>query len=392
MLRPNFTKPRIVAIFATVVVLHLIVGHYFGSDIKFLLGTRVLSDIESNCTPTTLPIVSTPTSQYNASSDTIPNIVHYVWLLNGREHFSLDFKTFISVYSASVYFQPDTIYIHTDATPAQWDYAKTQGDDYTRWTLSIPSVTHNRVSTLNHTLSCRRILKIEHKSDFVRTQQLHRYGGVYMDTDVIPLRDVKVLRESGFANVMGIEMRGRINNGLMVGRPGSALLSIFMSEQHRVFDNRWTTHSVELLSTLAYRLQAVPAEVLILGIQAFTPSGWKKSDIEALFTPHTETEEVSRGDGSLLEIPTSFQDAADYWNGSEWEGRAEWEVDYSGSYAIHAFDGKPEGYWPKRVDLEYVMARQSNYARAVYPAVKHAVDAGIINRKLMDNDGRSVER
>ncbi|KAL5352275.1 hypothetical protein ACLOAV_002222 [Pseudogymnoascus australis] len=392
MLRPNFTRPRIVAIFVTVVVLHLIVGHYFGSDIKFLLRTRVLSDIESNCTPTTLPIVSTPTSQYNASSDAIPNIVHYVWLLNGREHFSLDFKTFISVYSASVYFQPDTIYIHTDATPAQWDYAKTQGDDYTRWTLSIPSVTHNRVSTLNHTLSCRRILKIEHKSDFVRTQQLHRYGGVYMDTDVIPLRDVKVLRESGFANVMGIEMRGRINNGLMVGRPGSALLSIFMSEQHRVFDNRWTTHSVELLSTLAYRLQAVPAEVLILGIQAFTPSGWKKNDIEALFTPHTETEEVSRGDGSLLEIPTSFQDAADYWTGSEWEGRAEWEVDYSGSYAIHAFDGKPEGYWPKRVDLEYVMARQSNYARAVYPAVKHAVDAGIINRKLMDNDGRSVER
>lgn len=101
---------------------------------------------------------------------------------------------------------------------------------------------------------------------------------------------------------------------------------------------------------------------------------------------------MSRGDGSLLEIPTSFQDAADYWNGSEWEGRAEWEVDYSGSYAIHAFDGKPEGYWLKRVDLEYVMARQSNYARAVYPAVKHAVDAGIINRKLMDNDGRSVER
>jgi len=39
------------------------------------------------------------------------------------------------------------------------------------------------------------------------------------------------------------------------------------------------------------------------------------------------------------------------------------------------------------VDLEYVIARQSNFARAVYPAIKHALDVGIINRKpKMKND------
>lgn len=42
----------------------------------------------------------------------------------------------------------------------------------------------------------------------------------------------------------------------------------------------------------------------------------------------------------------------------------------------------------KRVDLKHVMARQSNYARAVYPAVKHAVDVGIINNKPNEKDSK----
>jgi hypothetical protein len=62
-----------------------------------------------------------------------------------------------------------------------------------------------------------------------------------------------------------------------------------MSEQHRVFNNEWLTHSVELLSTLAYRLQAVPGEVMILEIKAFAPSSWRGDAVEELFNPHTDT-------------------------------------------------------------------------------------------------------
>lgn len=42
-------------------------------------------------------------------------------------------------------------------------------------------------------------------SDFVRTQQLYNYGGIYLDADAVPLRDVRKLRESGFANIVGNE-------------------------------------------------------------------------------------------------------------------------------------------------------------------------------------------
>ena len=71
----------------------------------------------------------------------------------------------------------------------------------------------------------------------------------------------------------------------------------------------------------------------------------------------------------------------DYWQSRVSKGEAEWEKDYSGSCILHAFKGISDPEWPKKVDLEYVIARQSNFARAVYPAVKHAVEVGIIDRK-----------
>ena len=74
----------------------------------------------------------------------------------------------------------------------------------------------------------------------------------------------------------------------MMSKPRNALLGIFMREQHIVFNNEWLTHSVELLTTVAYRLQAVPGEVMILGVRAFAPSSWVVEDVEALFNPHAD--------------------------------------------------------------------------------------------------------
>lgn len=290
MHRGTPTRTQVVTFLTTTLFLILyFVWFQYGTKLQFLVKSRIMSTIETNCTSTLLDIVDTRTIQSNGTADSIPNIVHYVWLIEGRDEFAVDFKTFISVYSASLYFQPDVIYIHTDATPEQFERARVLGDESTRWTLAVPKVVHHQVTVPQHTTSCRKILQIQHKSDFVRTQQLYDYGGIYLDTDVIALRDVKVLRESGFANIMGLEEADRVNNGFMLAKKGSALLSILRSEQHRVFDNRWTTHSVNLLSALSYRLQAVPSEVLVMGLKVFSPSSWTKEDIDILFKAHKET-------------------------------------------------------------------------------------------------------
>lgn len=386
MRRSQLSRAHVVAatLASILLVVLFMVNNTWGVQLRFLWRTRVLSTYEPGCVRSVLPIV-----QSQPPDAPIPPIVHYVWLLNGREHFSLDFKVFISVYSTSLYFETDIIYIHTDATPEQWEHAKAHGDDATRWTLAVAKVTHSQVTPRNSTLSCTQILKVQHKSDFVRTEQLYKHGGIYMDTDVIPLRDVKQLRESGWRNIMGIEGKGRVNNGFVMSQPGSALTSILMSEQHQKFDNRWTTHSVELLADLAYRLQPVPMEVLILGIRAFSPSSWRKDNIKALFGSHIETspstpkETQSLDEQGLPKIPTTFEDAVEYWNRTKSRDRPNWEIDYSGSYVIHAFDVHGRGR--QNVDLEYVMARQSNYARAVYPAVEHAIRTGKIEWRPADD-------
>jgi len=59
------------------------------------------------------------------------------------------------------------------------------------------------------------------------------------------------------------------------------------------------------------------------------------------------------------------------------------EEDLSNTYVLHAFDanlGAFYGLFSPRldVDLAYVMRRESNFARAVWPAVKHAIEAGLL--------------
>ena len=71
---------------------------------------------------------------------------------------------------------------------------------------------------------------MEHKADFLRISVLQEYGGVYLDVDAVPLRDITDLRQSGFANVLGgavaLSQRhsGYINNGVMISRPHSTLM------------------------------------------------------------------------------------------------------------------------------------------------------------------------
>jgi len=64
---------------------------------------------------------------------------------------------------------------------------------------------HHWIKPPKYTLNCLEIKRIEHVSDFIRTQQLYKYGGIYLDADAIPLRDVRKLRESGFSNIVGNE-------------------------------------------------------------------------------------------------------------------------------------------------------------------------------------------
>jgi hypothetical protein len=316
----------------------------------------------------------------------IPNIVHYVWILKDPTVFRLDFKLFISFYSAHIYFQPDVIYIHTDTSPEVFEHAKETGDDWTRRILALPNVKYHHVDPLTKTRKGVLIKHLEHKADFLRIEVLHEFGGIYIDSDAVPLRDISDLRNSGFANVVGgavaltMKHTGKINNGVMMSMPRSMMMEIYIRAAHQVFDGSWAKASVLLLTDISNRFSAIPHEVLILQPTAFAPTSWEFADQERLFKPHSETpagkDVFERPLGELK----SCKDIFSWLEEKEKYKLEDWEIDFSSTYILHAFDDdipKISG-WNHKRDLDYILARQSNYARAVYPAIAHAIRAGVI--------------
>ncbi|KAL2191456.1 hypothetical protein L209DRAFT_747992 [Thermothelomyces heterothallicus CBS 203.75] len=64
--------------------------------------------------------------------------------------------------------------------------------------LAIPGVQINHIEAPQMTDRGVEIKWIEHKTDFMRLAALREFGGVYLDADAIPLRDIAGLRNSGF--------------------------------------------------------------------------------------------------------------------------------------------------------------------------------------------------
>ncbi|PNY29671.1 Uncharacterized protein TCAP_00415 [Tolypocladium capitatum] len=321
----------------------------------------------------------------------IPNLVHYVWLLKDAAEFRLSFKAFVSVYSAHLFWRPERIYVHTDATPDALSRARLSGTAWTRRVLAIPGLTPNHVEAPRVTTKGVEIVQMEHKADFLRIVALRDFGGVYLDMDAVPLRDVADLRNSGFANVLGgaaalsMKHSGYINNGVMMSAANSSLMKIYHHAAHEFFDGAWATASIHLLTDLANRLLPLPSEVLILQPQAFAPTSWELEDQKRLFLPTLRASAPRERPEQGGVGSATCRDALAWLRRREEDATDEWELDFSSTYVLHAFDdemAKIRG-WDHRIDVAYVLSRQSNYARAVYPAVWDAVRRGIIPAEEM---------
>jgi hypothetical protein len=169
----------------------------------------------------------------NASAGpvTIPNQVHYVWLLSDPAGLRLGFRFFVSIYSAHIFWHPERIYIHTDASDEVILRVRRSGTPWTKRILAIPGLQFNHVEVPHTTHKGVEIKWLAHKADFLRMEALRDFGGVYLDTDTIPLRDIAGLRNSGFYNVIGQQLglaiwaTNYLNNGVMMATPHSHLMS-----------------------------------------------------------------------------------------------------------------------------------------------------------------------
>ncbi|XP_074555700.1 uncharacterized protein LOC141811578 [Curcuma longa] len=122
-------------------------------------------------------------------------------------------------------------------------------------------------------------------SNLLRLALLYKYGGAYVDTDVIVLRSFSALRNA--IGAQGVDARTqnwtRLNNAVMVFDREHPLLYEFMKEFAQSFDGRkWGHNGPYLVSRVATRVAGKAGySFSVLPPAAFYPVGWIK--IERLF-------------------------------------------------------------------------------------------------------------
>ena len=317
----------------------------------------------------------------------IPNFVHYVYVLEDPEEpLRFSFSQYLSMYAASHYWHPSALYLHTNA--AEESLAAARNGSMGKWTrsiLSLPRLQVLHVDAPQETDNGRALECMEHKSDFVRVQAVRDMGGVYVDFDAYPLRDIAPLRRSGFRAIVGRQLGGEVNSGIFMATRRSRVMDDWAVGMHQVYDGGWTTHSNGVVTLVSERLVNEPGQVLILEREATAPGSWFGDDVEALFGVHDETEpnlaHFARGDVMPLHAP---QRPLTRWQRSESESESElpsWTTDWSSTYVLHAFSPRFSGRDVTGftdITPRYVMDRQSNFARALYPVARIMYDKGLI--------------
>ncbi|MBA0627762.1 hypothetical protein Godav_022571, partial [Gossypium davidsonii] len=122
-------------------------------------------------------------------------------------------------------------------------------------------------------------------SNLLRLVLLYKYGGVYIDTDVIVLKSFNNLSNVIGAQSMNIETKtwSRLNNAVLVFDKHHPLLYKFIQEFALTFDgNKWGHNGPYLVSRVVGRVTNRPGfNFTVLPPPAFYPVDWSR--IRSLF-------------------------------------------------------------------------------------------------------------
>ncbi|KAK7697409.1 hypothetical protein SLS64_013547 [Diaporthe eres] len=227
------------------------------------------------------------------------------------------------------------------------------------------------------------IKRIEHKSDFVRLDQLTLHGGIYLDWDVLTLRSLDPLIDSGFKAVVGRQSDATIMNGIILAARDAALTRIMKQETPKAFNGDWVSHSVGLITSVAQAVASIPREVLIMDPGAFAPFTWTQESVNAALERHegdappVQRQDTLAGRGMLS---AAAVDPMPVWERHRAAEKKAWAHDFSDAFFFHNYFNdveNPKGF--SEVTVPYVLARDSNYALAAWPIVKQGIKDGYID-------------
>ncbi|WAR10097.1 hypothetical protein MAR_035173 [Mya arenaria] len=149
----------------------------------------------------------------------IPKIVHYVWFGVTQ----MDFIMYLSILSALYIVNAEKVYIHGDGGLTGKYLTKIRNDKRV-----ILVMREKPFNVYGH-----EVVYKQHRSDIVRAEVLLKYGGIYMDWDVLWLRSPDDIINTGYDAVANFD---HMQNGNF---PETINLGVFMAKPKSTFVKRW---------------------------------------------------------------------------------------------------------------------------------------------------------
>lgn len=280
----------------------------------------------------------------------IPNIIHFIYV--GGRPFS--FIHFLAVYTAWKVNRPERIFFHHSEEPSSpW------------WEQARPYLTLNRIDPVREIFG-NPVTYPAHQADVIRLRMLRRYGGIYLDLDVICLNPFAPLLQNEF--VMGIEPGTGLCNAVILARHDAEFMRLWW-EEYRNFDgSRWNYHSVVLPWQLARRH---PQRIHMADKYAFFYPTHNDPAHRYLWGGRPSMGEVAlrlaknvaRLAGGLLQggydtVHDSYYRTFHTLCGMEWHYRRA-----RASYCLHLWEGLWGEPYLKAVTPEYLRNADTNFAR-----------------------------
>ncbi|CBY20775.1 unnamed protein product [Oikopleura dioica] len=163
-----------------------------------------------------------------SSSEKIPNVMHFVSF--GCRSFKP--YNFLSWVSAFLFQKPDLIILHTDCSPqtSLWHkFEELAGDNL----KILPRTPPNSIWG-------KELTSVEHQSDITRLHILLKFGGIYLDDDVLILKSLDEFRSKEI--VLGEENYDALANSIILAKKNTWFMKRWLWE-YRYYDQTWSSQS-----------------------------------------------------------------------------------------------------------------------------------------------------
>jgi len=177
---------------------------------------------------------TSPLRPYLNSTDKIPDIVHFISF--GCRQFRIHhYLSFLSVIFQQ---NPESILLHTNCESGYLDESG-------YWN-SVQMIAGEKLKMIHMDppleIFSHQINVVEHQSDVARLYVLLRYGGIYLDDDVILLKSLnRLIDENEF--IIGEENYDALANSILMSSNNAWFLKKWFQEYKYFNDDIWSHHS-----------------------------------------------------------------------------------------------------------------------------------------------------